>query len=100
MTAQISADTARQKFFISYSRHDAASVALRTFLAEELSKEHDVFTDQSIAGGKQWADEITQRATACDCFVVLISEAALASPYVLEEVQIVHKRFEAEQKPV
>jgi len=95
----MSADTPRQKFFISYAHGDDSSIALRTFLAEELGKEHDVFTDQSIVGGKQWAHEITQRATACDCFVVLISEAALASPYVLEEVEIVHKRFKAEQKP-
>jgi WD40 repeat protein len=100
MNPQISTDAARRKFFISYARHDDASVALRTYLAEELGKEHDVFTDQNIEGGKLWADEITQYASACDSFVVLISEAALAGTYVLEEACVAHTRYLAEKKPL
>ena len=96
----MSADSARQKIFISYARDDRASDELRKYLAEELGKDHDVFTDKNIDGGKLWADEITQHAEECDSFVVLISDAALSSTYVLEEAQLAHARCSAKRKPL
>jgi hypothetical protein len=89
-----------QKIFISYAHGDAASGRLRTYLAEELAKSgHHVFTDQNIEGSQEWVDEITEHAAACDCFVVLISEAALSSGWVRAEVKQAHDRFEAEKRP-
>src|SRR5258706_435910 len=100
MDTQKSVPPPRQKFFISYAHGDAASVRLQTYLADELAKSgHDVFSDQSIEGSEQWVREITQHVTACDCFIVLISEAALRSSWVRAEVQLAHERFGAEQKP-
>src|SRR5712672_2503627 len=91
-----------QKIFISYAHGDAASVRLRTYLAEELASENSgchVFTDQNIEGSQEWVDEITEHAAACDSFVVLISEAALNSGWVRAEVKEAHDRFEAEKRP-
>ena len=100
MDTQINAPPPRQKFFISYAHGDSASVRLRTYLAEELANSgHDVFSDRNIEGSEEWADEITQHAAACDCFVVLISEAALRSGWVRTEVKQAHDRFEAKKKP-
>src|SRR4051794_2005665 len=100
MDPQMSADTAHQKFFISYARHDDASDELRRYLAEELENHnHDVFTDRSIEGGQEWVEELTRHANECDYFVVLISEKALASKWVRAEVKLVCERYEKERKP-
>src|SRR6185503_4595911 len=93
MDSQMSADTAPQKFFISYARRDAASVELRTYLAEKLRQpRYEVFTDQCIEGSQEWVKEIEQHAKSCDCFVVLICEAAIASDWVREEVRLTYER--------
>lgn len=100
MDPQISADTAHQKFFISYAHSDDPSVALRTYLTKELRQHgHDVFSDQSIEGSQEWGEQLTKHAEECDCFVVLISDGALASRWVRAEVKRVCARFERERKP-
>lgn len=100
MDPQIGADSARQRFFISYAHADANSVALRTYLTEELENlGHKVFSDVSIEGSQEWIEELTHHAEECDCFVVLISEEALASKWVRAEVNHVCNRYEKERKP-
>jgi hypothetical protein len=75
-------------FFISYSRNDPDSVALRQTLREELRRHgYDVFVDAEMDAGVDWRAELERSIKACDVFLLLISKPAMESYEVLEELR-------------
>lgn len=88
------------KFFISYAHGEADDERLCTRLAEALAAAgHDVFFDRRIKLGDKWAEEIERHLEACDSFVLLLSENALKSEMVLEEVNRARSRCKAGGAP-
>jgi serine/threonine-protein kinase len=79
--------TAR-KFFISYSHAEAEERALAKWFHEALlGAGHQSFIDAGIPLGAKWSEEVERNLTACDCFIALLSEAAVKSEMVIEEVR-------------
>lgn len=71
------------RIFLSYARADQASAKL---LADAIAANgHQAWWDQHIRGGARFAAEIDRELQAADVVVVLWSEAAVASPWVLDE---------------
>ncbi|MGH9832940.1 MAG: AAA-like domain-containing protein [Blastocatellia bacterium] len=79
--------TAR-KFFISYSHAEAEERALAKWFHEALVRAgHQSFIDAGIPLGAKWSEEVERNLVACDCFIALLSEAAVKSEMVIEEVR-------------
>jgi class 3 adenylate cyclase/tetratricopeptide (TPR) repeat protein len=76
------------KVFVSYSHKDPQYLADESLLGflKGLGPEENVefWTDERIAGGSDWNDEIRKRLDSSDIAVVLVSQAFLDSPYCQE----------------
>jgi len=80
--------TTARKFFISYSHAEAEERALAKWFHEALLRAgHQSFIDAGIPLGAKWSEEVERNLTACDCFIALLSEAAVKSEMVIEEVR-------------
>lgn len=88
----------RRRFFISYAHEDAPLLA--KFVQDIEKAEHEVFFDERIPIGSTWADEIERQLQACDFFLLLLSEHALRSEMVLQEVERVRERRKAGASPL
>src|SRR3954469_25478299 len=76
----------QQKIFFSYSRHDASDFALKLY-NDLRDAGGDVWIDQNdIKAGLRWDAEIGKALAACQCVLFLVSEKAIASNNVLDEV--------------
>ncbi len=81
-------ETTARKFFISYSHAEAEERALARWFHEALLRAgHQSFIDAGIPLGAKWSEEVERNLTACDCFIALLSEAAVKSEMVIEEVR-------------
>ena len=69
--------------FISYAREDEAWV--RPLAAELERRGWSVFWDQRIPAGKSWRSHIGARLENARCVIVVWSEHALKSKFVLQE---------------
>ena len=86
--------------FISYRHGDAAEETLAEALSGHLrGRGDDVFIDTALSIGTDWVAEIDRRLTWCDHFVVLLSEAAMASEMVQSEIRKAARRRQAEGAP-
>jgi WD40 repeat protein len=79
-----------ERTFISYSRQDGAEYAawLRTWLVERnLSVWQDIV---ALEGGQDWWSQIDKalRAEALQHFILVVTRAALDSPYVRDEIRL------------
>ena len=91
----------RRRFFISYAHGSAEDEQLRTRLADALASDgHEVFFDEKMKFGSKWADEIERQLRECDFFLLLLSEHALKSEMVLQEVERVRNRRQSEAVPL
>ena len=74
------------KIFVSYSRRDAGDFADQ--IQRHLSSfKYDIFTDvNNIEVGDIWSNTIEENISGCDVFVVIVTDGALQSPYVENEV--------------
>lgn len=79
-----------EKTFISYSRSDTAIAHALVPLLQEIYE--SVWIDMELKGGDLWEREIMDRIRGCDLFLILISQEALASKYVQEELEEARKR--------
>ncbi len=82
--------------FISYSRKDGAEYAawLRTWLGEhDLSVWRDL---ESLEGGPDWWSQIEDalRSKALQHFILVVTPASLASPYVRREIRLARQEGE------
>jgi hypothetical protein len=88
------------KAFISY-KHDAqpdVRIANATF--ESLMKAgNDVFIDSQILIGDQWPRVIEEKLSAADYLIVFLSEAAIASEMIIEEVAIARRIRKKDGRP-
>lgn len=71
------------KVFLSYSREDTAQV--RPIAACLQRAGHDVWWDQHISGGEQFAEAIEKALHGADVIVAVWSEAAAHSAWVRDE---------------
>jgi len=68
--------------------HASANRAFASRVADVL-RVHRVavwYSSANIVGAQQWHDEIGAALDRCDCFVVILSHAAVASPWVKREL--------------
>src|SRR3954471_21682937 len=79
-------DQDQQKIFFSYSRTDTSEFALRLY-NDLKNAGGSVWIDQlDIKAGLRWDAEIGKALTACQCVLFIVSEKAIASDNVLDEV--------------
>jgi alpha-beta hydrolase superfamily lysophospholipase len=91
----------KRRIFISYRRRAAADAALAGYLHKELTRAgHEVFIDMRMKIGIDWSAEITRRIDWCEFLIVLLSENAVASEMVQEEVRLAHHRRKQDGTPV
>jgi hypothetical protein len=80
------------KVFVSYKRNIEPDERLASYFVDFLAQEgHEVFIDQQIGVGQEWPTVITQELEESDFLIVLLSERAIASEMILEEVRIAHE---------
>ena len=74
------------KIFVSYSRRDAGDFANQ--IHKHLSSfNYDIFTDvDDIKAGDIWSNTITTNISSCDIFVVIVTDGALQSSYIENEI--------------
>jgi hypothetical protein len=87
----------KPRIFISYSSQETAATAVRDALAAalEASGSYTVLLDViTLEPGDRWRCRINLWLGACDAAVVLLSETALASPYVIYENSVLAYRRE------
>ena len=83
-----------KRVFLSYTRNDQP-------LAHELSRQLkqlglDVWDDQSIPAGADWATAISEALAECDSMIALLNEHSFSSSYVRTELQ--HALFDERYK--
>jgi serine/threonine protein kinase len=89
-TARIAAQTRRVS--ILYKAHAQPDVELLRRLAEHLGGNGcEVFYDQRLAIGVQWAQEIERRIRDSDAVIVLLSTASIYSEMIAYEVETAHQ---------
>jgi hypothetical protein len=78
----------KARVFISYKRNAAPDEPLAKQLYDTLTQaNHDVFIDQRMPVGIEWAREIEQQISTSDFLVVLLSETSVQSEMVAKEVE-------------
>ena len=78
------------RFFVSYAHEDAALKErllgrLVTFFATQPNEVLKQWSDAEILPGKKWREEIRKEMKACDCGLLLVSPALLASKFIVQE---------------
>jgi hypothetical protein len=87
----------KPRIFISYSSQETAATAVRDALAAalEASGSYTSLVDViTLEPGDRWRCRINLWLGACDAAVALLSETALASPYVIYENSVLAYRRE------
>lgn len=83
------------KCFLSHSSRDKDSFV--RLVASRLRSEVEVFDEETFEAGMQTADEISRGFDESTLFVIFISEAALESRWVQDELATAKARFDANQ---
>jgi hypothetical protein len=95
MSTIVAASPASLKLFVSYKRNVEPDEPLaRQIVAALTSRGHDVFIDQRLQIGQEWAKEIERRVRTSDYLIVLLTAASSASEMVRGEVEIARKAAE------
>lgn len=77
----------RHRVVLSYAREDKPfAQLLADHLTDGSSRAIDVWYDRVIAAGADWRRTIDEKVDGCESLVVIVSEAALASPQVAFEI--------------
>ena len=79
------------KIFLSHSSKDKEYVE---YIARKFGKDVAVYDEYSFEVGLKTLDEILKSLDATDLFVIFISDAALESEWVKEELALSHKFLE------
>ena len=78
------------RIFISYKRDIDPDDSLANKLFALLVKNHDVFIDNSIKFGSEWANEINEKLNSAEYFIPLISKYSVESDMVNGEIEIAY----------
>jgi hypothetical protein len=87
-------DDRKPKVFLSHSSHDEAATRMLEALEAALeAANYDVLLDKTdLKPGMEWPDEIRTWINTCHAAVVVLSEAAIASAWVLSEATVLMQR--------
>lgn len=86
------------KIFVSYKRDHKESEALLLLMENSLAK---VYSDRLLPLGGEWRPKLLKWIDRCDLFLVLVSEQAVASDEVGEEVRRAYDKWiVARKRPV
>lgn len=78
-----------KRVFISYKRNVAADEAFVDFVASQLKTQgHAAFIDREMLVGEDWVRRISDEVRQSDFLVLVLSEQAMQSQMVAEEVRI------------
>jgi hypothetical protein len=81
--------TRTARIFLSYKRHAEPDQTLAGAIAAGLSDAgHDVFTDQRLTVGQEWAREIESQVSRADYLIVLLTAESSRSEMVRGEVEL------------
>jgi hypothetical protein len=89
----------RARLFISYKRGVKPDQPLAEALFRELSQDHDVFIDQTMAVGTRWAERIEAEIRQADFLISLLSAHAVQSEMVVGEIETAHRLSKLQGKP-
>jgi len=81
------------KVFVSYKRDHAESEALLSSLEAALRAAHVTVYSDRLLGAGEWRPKLLEWIDRCDFFIVLLSEASLASEEVRDEVHRAYDRW-------
>jgi hypothetical protein len=81
----------RKRIFISYKRNVDPDQLIATQVREALSQRHEVFIDQTMLVGTEWAARIEAELRRADYLVTLLSEQAAHSEMVQAEISTAHR---------
>ena len=88
------------KVFLSYKRNVEPDEPLALQLYEALRKYCDVFIDQTLPVGTDWAERIQAELETCDYLIPLLSEHSVHSEMIEAEIRTAHRLGKAgEGKP-
>jgi len=89
------------KVFVSYKRSVEPDERLTDYFVNFLAQQgHEVFIDQQIGVGQEWPTVIRQELEHSDFLIVLLSERAITSEMILEEVRIAHELRKQRGMPI
>ena len=74
--------------FISYSHGDYETIRP---LLQTLAGEYRFWYDEGIKSGQEWVEVIGEKIYNCELFVVFLSEGALGSRYIGDEIHYAYK---------
>ena len=83
------------KVFISYKRNVEPDEPLALRLCEALREHCEVFIDQKMPVGTDWAERIQAELETCDYLIPLLSEHSVHSEMVEAEIRTAHHRRKA-----
>lgn len=88
------------KVFVSYKHNVLPDTQLAEYFTTYLKKHnHDVFIDSNLIVGDDWPAEIKNQLQSSDYLVVLLSELAIASEMILEEVRLASEYYKDQGRP-
>lgn len=89
--------TPGKRIFISYKRNTEPDepVALQVF--EALSRQHQVFIDQTMAVGTHWVERIEAELRQADFLIVFLSAQSVHSEMVEAEIKMAHNLAQVQQ---
>jgi AAA-like domain/TIR domain len=91
---------AKHRVFISYRHGAEPDEALAKQLAAQIAKAgHNVFIDQMMQIGVEWATDIQRQIEASDFVIVLLSAAAAQSEMAAKEVEFAYRQFQRAGRP-
>jgi hypothetical protein len=80
----------RKRIFISYKRNAQPDQRIALEIFRSLSQQHDVFIDQTMTVGTNWAERIKSEIQQADVLIALLSEHSVHSEMVELEIKIAH----------
>jgi hypothetical protein len=90
----------KARVFISYKRHAKPDAALAKRIYTEIQQAgYDVFIDQTITVGQEWARMIEQQIESSDFMIVLLSEASVQSEMLAREVELAYTQYQGIGRP-
>ena len=91
-----------KRIFISYKRDMEPDEPVALQILEALEEQHNVFLDQTMLVGTQWAERIEAEIGQADIFIALLSAESVHSEMVEDEIALAHhlSRFRSDGTPV
>lgn len=83
--------TLRARIFISYKRDVEPDEPLALQVFQALSRQHDVFIDQTMLVGTQWAERIEVELRRSDFLITFLSSNSIHSEMVEAEITTAHQ---------